>query len=115
MFMGMQQQQCTLEVWLFMSNMSRSTLRLVTNSTTPVIVKTMRGNNNELWEKYSYKIGPIRHEFSLILEVATKDGAPAVMALDNLRLVDCFNGDERDSFSDYVCFIYEKVVLHFEV
>ena len=99
MFMDTQQQQCTLEVWLFMYNMLRSTVRLVSNSTTPVIVKEMLGNSHERWEKYRYKIGPIHRKFSLILEVVNEEAAPAVMALDNLRLVDCFNGDKRHSFS----------------
>jgi len=112
-FMGTQQQQCTLEVWLFMSSMSRSILRLVSNSTTQVILKEMRGNSHERWEKYRYKIGPIRRQFSLILEVVNEDAAPAVMALDNLHLVDCFDGDKRHSFSGYVWLILRNVLLHF--
>jgi hypothetical protein len=113
MFKGTQQQQCTLEVWLFMSGMSRSVLRLVRNSTTHVILKEERGNSNKRWEKHRYKIGPIRHQFSLTLEVVTKDVAPVFMALDNLRLVDCFDGDKRHSFSGYVCFIDGNALLHF--
>jgi len=95
--MGTQQQQCTLEVWLFMSSMSRSILRLVSNSTTQVILKETRGNSLERWEKHRYKIGPIRRQFSLILEVVDEDAAPAVMALDNLHLVDCFDGNKCHS------------------
>ncbi|GFG39571.1 hypothetical protein Cfor_01001, partial [Coptotermes formosanus] len=91
MFTGTQQPQCALEVWLFMSNMSRSTVRLVSDSNPQVIMKEIRGNSYERWEKYRYKIGPIRRNFSVILEVVTDEAAPAVMALDNLRLVDCFN------------------------
>jgi len=112
-FMGTQQQQCTLEVWLFMSRMSRSILRLVSNSTTQVILKEKRGNSHERWEKYRYKIGPIRRQFSLTLEVVNVDAAPAVMALDNLQLVDCFDGDKRYSLSGCVCFILRNVLLHF--
>lgn len=108
-----QQQQCTLEVWLFMSNMSRSILRLVSNSTTQLILKEMRGNNHKRWENYRYKIGPIRRQFSLILEVVKEDAAPALMALDNLHLVDCFDGNKRHSLSGYVCFILRNVLLHF--
>jgi MAM domain. len=94
-----QQPHCSLEFWLFMSNMSRSTLSLVSNSTRPLILKKERGNSNNRWEKYRYKIGPINENSSLILEVVTADEAPAIMALDNLRLVDCFNGDQFDSFT----------------
>jgi hypothetical protein len=93
MYVETQQQHCRLEVWLFMSNMSRSTLRLVSNSSTPLIVQNVWGNSNDRWEKFSLKIGPSYQKFNLILEVVTKDAAPAIMALDNLRLVDCFNGD----------------------
>jgi hypothetical protein len=73
----------------------------------------MRGNSHERWEKYRYKIGPIRRQFSLILEVVNEDAAPAVMALDNLHLVDCFDGDKRHSFSGYVWLILRNVLLHF--
>jgi hypothetical protein len=111
--MGTQQQQCTLEVWHFMSSMSRSVLRLVSNSTVQVILKEMRGNSHERWEKFRYKIGPIPRQFSLILEVVNKDAAPAIMALDNLQLVDCFDGNKRHSLSGYVCFILGNVLLHF--
>lgn len=97
MFLGTRQQQCRLEVWLYMSNMSRSTLRLVSNSTKQWIVKEVRGNSNRLWEMARYTIGPIRQNFSLILEVVSEDPAPALMALDNLRLVDCFNSENHDS------------------
>jgi len=107
-----QQQHCSLEVWLFMSNMSRSTLRLVSNSTMQLIVKEVRGNSHERWEKSSFKIGPIYQKFSLILEVVTKDAAPAIMALDNLRLVDCFNGDQFDISLSRLSLIRKNVVLH---
>lgn len=114
MFKDTQQQDCTLEVWLFMSSMSQSTiLRLVRNSTTHVILKETWGNSHERWEKYRYKIGTIRRQFSLTLEVEPKDFAPAFMALDNLHLVDCFDGDKRHSFSCYVCFIHGNALLHF--
>jgi hypothetical protein len=59
----------------------------------PLIVKEVHGNSHDRWEKFSFKIGPVYQKFSLILEVVTKDAAPAIMALDNLRLFDCFNGD----------------------
>jgi hypothetical protein len=113
MFKGTQQQQCTLEVWLFMSSMLQSILRLVSNSTTHVILKEEKGNSNKRWERHRYKIGPIRHQFSLTLEVVTKDVAPAFMALDNLHLVDCFDGNKRHSFSGYVCFIHGNALLCF--
>jgi hypothetical protein len=111
MYLGTQQQQCSLEVWLFMSNMSRWTLRLVSNSTTQLIVKEVWGNSNERWEKFRYKIGSIYQKFSLILEVVTNDTAPAIMALDNLRLVDCFNGDLCDSSLGSVKLIHVNVIL----
>jgi len=111
--MSTQQQQCTLEVWLFVSSMSRPILRLVSNSTTQVILKEIRGNSHERWEKYRYKIGPIRDQFNLILEVVKEDAAPAVIALDNLHLVDCFDGNKRQSLSGYVCFILGNLILHF--
>jgi hypothetical protein len=72
-------------------------------------MKEIRGNSYERWEKYRYKIGPIRRNFSVILEVVTDEAAPAVMALDNLRLVDCFNGAKRHSFSD--SFIHANVTV----
>jgi hypothetical protein len=97
MFFGTRQQKCSLELWLYMSNMYRSTLHLVNNSTTQVVVKETQGNNNRLWERARYNIGPVRQNFSLILEVVSEDEAPAVMALDNLRLVDCFSGEKRNS------------------
>ena len=111
MYMETQQQHCSLEVWLFMSNMSRSTLRLVSNSTIQVIVKEVRGNSRDRWEKFSFKIGPIYQKFSLILEVVIKDAAPAIMALDNLRLVDCFNGDQFDSSLGTLSLIRRNVIL----
>jgi hypothetical protein len=73
----------------------------------------MRGNSHERWEKYRYKIGPIRRQFSLILEVVKEDAAPAVMALDNLHLVDCFDGNKGQNLSGYDCFILGNVLLHF--
>ena len=112
MYLETQQQRCSLEVWLFMSNMSRSILRLVSNTTVQLIVKEVRGNNNDRWEKFSFKIGPIYQKFSLILEVVTKDAAPAIMALDNLRLVDCFNGDQFDSSLGTLSLIRRNVILH---
>jgi hypothetical protein len=112
MYLETQQQHCSLEVWLFMSNMSRSALRIVSNSTMQLIVKEVRGNSHERWEKSSFKIGPIYQKFSLILEVVTKDAAPAVMALDNLRLVDCFNGDKLDISLSTLSLIRRNVVLH---
>jgi hypothetical protein len=111
--MGTHEEQCTLEVWLFISSMSRPILRLVSNSTTSVILKEMRGNNHDRWEKYRFKIGPIRRQFSLILEMVKEDAAPAVMALDNLHPVDCFDGNKRQSLSDCVCFILGNALLHF--
>jgi hypothetical protein len=94
MFLGTRQQQCTLEVWMYMFNMFRSTLRLVSNSTIPWVVQEERGNSNARWEKFRYKIGLIRQNFSLILEVVSEGYGLALMALDNLRLVDCFDGEE---------------------
>lgn len=111
MYLETQQQQCSLEVWLFMSNMSRSILRLVSNATMQLIVKEVRGNSHERWEKFSFKIGPIDQKFNLILEVVTKDAAPAIMALDNLRLVDCFNGDQFDSSLGTLSLIRRNVIL----
>lgn len=113
MYPGMQQQHCALEGWSFMSNMSHSILRLVSNSTRQLIVKETRGNSNERWEKFRYKIGPVEQKFSLILEVVTADPAPAVMALDNLRLVDCFNGDQCDSLLRSLLLTPRNVILHF--
>jgi hypothetical protein len=91
-FLGTRQPQCSLEVWLYMSKMSRSTLRLVSNSTTQWVVHEEQGNSNERWERFRYKIGLIRQNFSLILEMVPEGAAPALVALDNLRLVDCFDG-----------------------
>lgn len=113
MYLETQQQHCSLEVWLFMSNMSRSTLRLVSNTTMQLILKEVRGNSHGRWEKFSFKIGPTYQKFSLILEVVTKDAAPAFMALDNLRLVDCFNGDQFDSSLATLSLIRRNVILHF--
>jgi cAMP phosphodiesterase len=97
MFFGARQQQCSLEMWLFMSNMSHSTLILVGNSTKQWVVKETLGNNKKLWEMVRYKIGPIRQNFSLILEVATEDAAHVLVAIDNLQLVDCFDHDSQFS------------------
>jgi len=76
-----------------------------------LIVKEVRGNSHERWEKFSFKIGPIDQKFNLILEVVTKDAAPAIMALDNLRLVDCFNGDQFDSSLGTLSLIRRNVIL----
>jgi hypothetical protein len=95
-FLGTQHNNCTLQMWLFMSNMSSATFRIVVNSTTQWIVYEGRGNSHEQWEKFVHKIGPIRQKFNLILEVVPENPAPALVALDNLRLVSCFDGDKRD-------------------
>lgn len=113
MFLGTRQQQCSLEVWLFMSKMSRSTLRLVSNSTTQWVVHEEQGNNDERWEQFRYKIGLIRQNFSLILEVVPEGAAPALVALDNLRLVDCFDGEEPDTSFSCVSIILVNAKLHF--
>jgi hypothetical protein len=112
MFLGTRQQQCSLEVWLFMSKMSRSTLRLVSNSTTQWVVHEEQGKSNERWERFRYKIGLIRQNFSLIFEVVPEGAAAALVALDNLRLVDCFDG-EPDSWSIRVSFIPINATSHF--
>jgi hypothetical protein len=38
--------------------------------------------------------------------VVNEDAAPAVMALDNLHLVDCFDGNKRQSF--WLCFFHSR-------
>jgi hypothetical protein len=113
MFLGMPQHQCSLDAWLFMSNMSRSTLRLVTNSSTPWILKEVYGNNRMVWERARFKIGPISQTFNLMLEVVSGDAAPALLALDNLRLVDCFNGKNHDSQCSSISGGPENAILRF--
>jgi hypothetical protein len=112
MYQETQRKNCSLEVWLFMSNMSRSTLRLVSNSTMLLIVREVRGNSHDRWEKFSFKIGPFYQKFSLILEVVTKDDDPAIMALDNLRLVECFNGDQLNNSFGTLSLIRKNVIIH---
>jgi hypothetical protein len=113
MFLGTRRQQCSLEMWLFMSKMSRSTLRLVSNSTTQWVVHEEQGNSNERWERFRYKIGLIRQNFSLIFEVVPEGSAAALVALDNLRLVDCFDGEESDTWFSRVSFIRINATSHF--
>ena len=73
-----------------MQNMSNAILRLVINGKIATVAREEKGNNNGIWEKKKYLVGSMRQPFNVILEVVPEGSFPAIFALDNLQLKDCF-------------------------
>lgn len=62
------------------------------NHTEETIIDYIPGENNKEWIRYDRRIGKKKKDFMIILEVVPSGGSQesAVVAFDNLKLLDCF-------------------------
>ncbi|XP_075212596.1 anaplastic lymphoma kinase isoform X2 [Lycorma delicatula] len=87
-------EQCRLKVMLHMGNMVNGSFKVlveIVHNKTSWVVSEKNGTDSNQWEEYNVKIGRLRQEFNLVLEVTPSERYPSHVALDNIKLTDCFN------------------------
>uniref|UniRef100_T1H974 Tyrosine-protein kinase receptor n=1 Tax=Rhodnius prolixus TaxID=13249 RepID=T1H974_RHOPR len=85
-------EMCKLSLWLHMSNMTKGKFRVVIDAMnhTQWVASEQPGNDDNTWKNYTFSVGPITQEFNIILEVVPSNVYPSHIALDNIKLKNCF-------------------------
>ncbi|XP_039280601.1 leukocyte tyrosine kinase receptor isoform X2 [Nilaparvata lugens] len=86
-------ESCRFKVSLHMGNMVTGSFKIlveIVHNKTSWVVNEKAGNDMQTWEEYSVKIGRLSQEFNIILEITSGKEYPSHVALDNLRLINCF-------------------------
>ncbi|XP_054281784.1 leukocyte tyrosine kinase receptor isoform X2 [Macrosteles quadrilineatus] len=111
---------CRLELAVHMSNMDVGWFKVVVETVsvnnTSWVVAEKPGNSNRTWDYWSFNVGRIKQEFNIVIEVIPGDHFPFHVALDNIRLVDCFS-ERRDEClpSQFLCGNTTMCIDHHQV
>lgn len=97
---------CTLEVWVHQGSLQNGIFRVVIEPTesheSSSIISEVAGDNLRKWQRKQFQIGRISRDFRVSLEVipSIQKNARGHIALDNLRMADCFpQGTKNDKCS----------------
>lgn len=97
---------CTLEVWVHQSSLQNGIFRVVIepieSQESSSIISEVAGDNLRKWQRKQFQIGRISRDFRVSLEVipSIQKNARGHIALDNLRMANCFpQGTKNDKCS----------------
>ncbi|KAH8421056.1 hypothetical protein KR222_006577 [Zaprionus bogoriensis] len=105
-------EKCFLEVYMHQSDMSHGLARVVVEPLHPHesgwVPAEIAGDNFRTWSRRLFRLGRISREFRIVFEIVPnlKPGHKAHVALDNLRMVNCFpegTKSEKCSTSQVKC------------
>ncbi|ALC42076.1 Alk [Drosophila busckii] len=105
-------EKCVLEVFMHQSDMSHGLSRVVVEPLHPQesswVPAEIQGDNYRSWQHRSFRLGRISRDFRIVFEIvpSLQEGQKAHVALDNLRMVNCFpegTKSEKCSTSQVKC------------
>ncbi|EDW60211.1 uncharacterized protein Dvir_GJ21359 [Drosophila virilis] len=105
-------EKCYLEVYMHQSDMSHGLSRVVVEPLHPQesswVPAEIQGDNFRSWTHKIFRLGRISRDFRIVFEIVPelKQGQKAHVALDNLRMVNCFpegTKSEKCSTSQVKC------------
>ncbi|CAG7835162.1 unnamed protein product [Allacma fusca] len=83
---------CYLEAKIHMHNMQDGSIKMLLTTQNHTVWEPMNilGNHKNMWEKITQRIGKTRQPTQVILEITPSSKIPAHVAIDDIRLVQCF-------------------------
>ncbi|XP_067007644.2 leukocyte tyrosine kinase receptor isoform X2 [Anabrus simplex] len=95
-------EQCRISVALHMAYMIGGNFKVVVETVdhTSWVAAEIPGNDHRTWEKNLFTLGRISQEFNIVLEVVTSGRVPSHLAMDNIRLLDCFPEPPQNGCND---------------
>lgn len=105
-------EKCFLEVYMHQSDMSHGLSRVVVEPLHPQesswVPAEIQGDNFRTWQHRLFRLGRISRDFRIVFEIVPElqPGQKAHVALDNLRMVNCFpegTKSEKCSTSQVKC------------